>query len=472
MNNIKNYKKYMIKKIIAEDESNIRNYVNNLSLIIILIKIQKMSVIKCYYKKKIDHRLRESTDGSLSYIYQKFLRPFTYSGNNIELNVIGDKYLRYCITFKAKKIESIDEIMSWDEIKKININECKSKFEFISFKHMYEKKKKNICINLDACQSMLQIYGCIISNKYILTICNAINKKNKIIDAYDYILRIEDFNDIDDFYIMHILKYIINKRKIKKKVIMEYLYGSTASEISKKIIRDEKWINHKHILKAINIIIKKKLKVIFKEIIIMNKFLKTYVDACSNEYYSNIMNKKKYNKNEVKKMINYLEVNNLLDKIEFKDWDNSKIIYSEREIKKKNILIKNSMIQINISRRDKIKRSAISPNLIHFLDSLIVRRIKEHFMKENINVITIYDCFFIHPNKSEELISVYNECLEKISKISNINEIINIDKNVINNYINNKGEKCDKLKNMYNELNNIISVKLKAKFDNIYSLKP
>ena len=72
-------------------------------------------------------------------------------------------------------------------------------------------------INLDACQSMLQIYGCIISNENILTICNAINKKEKIIDAYDYILKIDDFSDINNYYIKYILTYIINKRSIKKK---------------------------------------------------------------------------------------------------------------------------------------------------------------------------------------------------------------------------------------------------------------
>ena len=340
-NNIKNYKKNMIKKIINEDISNIRNYINNLSLIIILIKITKESIIKCYYKKKIDHRLRESTDGSLSYVYSKFLRPFTFVDTNFKyLDKIGDKYLRYFLTFKVKKIISINEIMSWEEIMSTNLDNCINKFEFMSFIYMHEKKNTNMTINLDACQSMLQIYGCIISNENILTICNAINKKEKIIDAYDYILKIKDFDDIKNYYIKYILYYIINKRKIKKKIIMEYLYGSTAYEISRKIIKEEKWINHNHILLAINIIIKKKLKVIFKDIIIMNNFLKIYVDACSNEYYNKIIDKKINKKKEVDVILDYLKNNNLLDKIKFKDWDNNEIIYSEREKKKKNILKK------------------------------------------------------------------------------------------------------------------------------------
>ena len=135
-------------------------------------------------------------------------------------------------------------------------------------------------------------------------------------------------------------------------------------------------------------------------------------------------------------------------------------------------MIKKSIVQINISRKDNLKRSAISPNLIHFIDSLIVREVKKHFIKKKINVITIYDCFFIHPNKSEELISVYNKCLERINKIKNINEIMHIDEYIINNYINSKGEKSDKLKKQYIKLNKITNIKLKAKFDNIYSLKP
>ena len=200
-----------------------------------------------------------------------------------------------------------------------NLDNCINKFEFMSFIYMHEKKNTNMTINLDACQSMLQIYGCIISNENILTICNAINKKEKIIDAYDYILKIKDFDDIKNYYIKYILYYIINKRKIKKKIIMEYLYGSTAYEISRKIIKEEKWINHNHILLAINIIIKKKLKVIFKDIIIMNNFLKIYVDACSNEYYNKIIDKKINKKKEVDVILDYLKNNNLLDKIKFKD---------------------------------------------------------------------------------------------------------------------------------------------------------
>lgn len=230
----------MIKKIINKDTSNIRNYINNLSLIIILIKIQGKSIIECYYKMKICHRLRESTDGSLSYIYTKFLRPFTFVNNIEKINEIGDKYFRYCITSKVKKINSIKDTMTWNEIMNVNIDDCKDKFDFISFRHIYKKKEKNIMINLDACQSMLQIYGCIISNEKILNICNAINKKEIIIDAYDYILKISDYNDINDYYVKYILTYIINKRSIKKKIIMEYLYGSTPSEIAKKIIKEER----------------------------------------------------------------------------------------------------------------------------------------------------------------------------------------------------------------------------------------
>lgn len=119
-----------------------------------------------------------------------------------------------------------------------------------------------------------------------------------------------------------------------------------------------------------------------------------------------------------------------------------------------------------------IKRSAISPNLIHFIDSLIVREVKKYFIKKNISVLTIYDCFFIHPNKSEELINIYNKCLKKISEIKRIDEIMYIDEYIIMNYINNKGKKSNKLKEKYERLNEITNVKLKAKFDNIYSLKP
>ena len=141
--NIKNYKKNMIKKIINEDISNIRSYINNLSLIIILIKIQEKSIIECYYKMKACHRTRESTDGSLSYVYAKFLRPFTFVNSNIEeISEIGDKYLRYCITSKVKKINTINDTMCWNKIMNINIDDCKDKFDFISFRHMHKKKKK------------------------------------------------------------------------------------------------------------------------------------------------------------------------------------------------------------------------------------------------------------------------------------------------------------------------------------------
>lgn len=53
----------------------------------------------------------------------------------------------------------------------------------------------------------------------------------------------------------------------------------------------------------------------------MNDFLKTYVDACSNEYYRKIKDKNKDEKNnkEINKIINYLKENELLDKIIFKD---------------------------------------------------------------------------------------------------------------------------------------------------------
>merc|ERR1711966_410569 len=126
-----------VNKIINEDISNIRSYINNLSLIIILIKIQEKSIIECYYKMKACHRTRESTDGSLSYVYAKFLRPFTFVNSNIEeISEIGDKYLRYCITSKVKKINTINDTMCWNKIMNINIDDCKDKFDFISFRHM------------------------------------------------------------------------------------------------------------------------------------------------------------------------------------------------------------------------------------------------------------------------------------------------------------------------------------------------
>ena len=399
---------------------------------------------KIYNLYKIDMRGRLYHDGLVSYIGIKLIRFLSYLNrkkkrkkkktlNKKNNEKVKFKWMnKYCIFYftrqlNKRKIKSfsesdnlfnkyIENIVSYNDlVEKVeneNIDLIK-KMNILKLLYI----KKNTTISLDASSSMLQIIGLISKNRKLMFYTNTLMNV-EVQDIYEYLITIikKKISEKNIFY-----DYYIN-RKIVKYICMTYIYGSTAFSLS---------FEMKELFHLNNILIEdlitisseiiKTFDIEFPVVKKLKKYVNFYIDllAVDKDIKYDIIDKKlEYNFGK-KKRVN--------------------LEYNFNDEKKEPLSI---TLNVNGLKHDfeKKKKSGLV-NIIHSIDAELAVKTRIYLLKNNIESLSIHDCFMVNIKHYRQCVRTYNKYLSELLKydiydiVYELNDFDNFIYNCIKDYI-------------------------------------
>ncbi len=449
---------------------------------------------KLYLCYNIDFRGRMYALGELHHQSHEFIRSIIRSDKYYNLTEEGFNNIKiYCTrAYYGKKTTDSDCLNYFKENLEIIILKLANETLFYD-SYIFKSKlinAKNKLFFLKSIYELVNIY------KYLkLNNNNIINYKTNFLVEIDCVasviqliyvvlyryLTFNDFNNVnlygkkndlmDDFYLFMIKQYleIINKtfldiekewglvkldlRKIFKKAIMTKLYNASVETLKKYIEED-----------LIDVLKGKNLNLSLFNFKTFNIFINNFCEFLDNFYIYNALSEL------FNKILNNYKNDNLPISWELPFFEEImdkkiKIEYNTFLEKKSQLNFKNNFFELNNNKIStfnlpkslslyssvnktidlKANQRSFLPNFIHSLDALAAKYVEYLCLKNDIVVLSIHDCFMVHPNFVLNIKDYYLDYLVKLI------EIDYFDKELIPYLISNLKKKEDKklIKNLY-----------------------
>lgn len=409
-----------LRTIIDEVESKYHNDRIRWVKLLIARKLYKVNNHKIYFPVSVDYRGRRYSKGSLAPTNSKDLRhAISIQSQMTPVDNKGMTYLRAQRGYALGKLRGITP-KTIDDAAMLEPTQKESNTYIISALNLRITKDEHALLQRDATASRLQILACLRHDTKLARSCN-VYSHHEPLDPY--IIFLEDIRnaDLETISALRVREgsgsaYISNPTKVKKQLeaalphlgrsllktcIRRYIYGSNLKTIADEVLGPEilsTWPNQVNKYVVTNFILLR----------CNNHGLKRGLDAIHRSVADSLTVSGSYPIRG--------------------EWIKSSVIKPTTRKRQRTILktvngeeksIISQYTQILKKKRSKMngKRktlNTIKPNSIHAIDAEIRLEVVQEFLSLNKPILSIHDCWRVHPNDGDLLVSTYNRHLSRV----------------------------------------------------------